>query len=538
MNRCGTRILTLLLLFSMLTACKGGGGDTSSTPDSPESSNVTATAGGDITTTTSAAQSTTDINSSETGDTVTNTTDTTEQTDAQTQGGGQNSATTASKTSSLTTTKTATTTAKKEENGVNMDAIFAPILKKNPRVVRVADYDPADAAWSNIRAITYDGADLGGKKTKIFAYIGYPEGASSTNKAPAVVLVHGGGGHAFAEWVKLWTDRGYVAIAMDTTGFFPSEAGKGKAGRESDDPNKLWHYGLYGAFEEAGYVNAPNNDDMAHPEKPVEQQWMYHAVSSAILAHNLLKADPCVDNSRIGITGISWGCRITALAIGYDTDFAFAIPVYGGGYEVESVSYGGNRYRESALTRAYWTPEERFDRVDFPVYWLSWAADISDVSATNGVSLSYLDTKKAGARMNVKPRWNHSHGSGWSPEDIYLFADSVVMGKAAFTSVVEEPVVTKAANGSRTVTLTIDPADNATKVSAQIAYLTGPLADSYAGGKWSGKQDWKGTTKSTVTGDTVTLTLPKNAVDFYVIISTKTTEGTYEVCSKLVEQKG
>ena len=537
MKRMAVYLLVAVLFIGLLAGC-GAGGEEASTPSGAESSTTTtSTTGTD--TTTEGTDATIGTAPSETGDSMT-TTDTATQNTGTTQGtmASSTAGSTSKPTSTKTTQKTTTSTTKKPTNGVDMDAVFAPIVAKTPRVVRVADYDPTDAAWSNIRAITYDGADLGGKKTKVFAYIGYPEGASASKKAPAVVLVHGGGGHAFAEWVKLWTDRGYVAIAMDTTGFFPSEAGKGKAGRESDDPNKLWHYGLYGAFEEAGYVNAPNNDDMAHPEKPVEQQWMYHAVSSAILAHNLLKADPCVDNSRIGITGISWGCRITALAIGYDTDFAFAIPVYGGGYEVESVSYGGNRYRESALTRAYWTPEERFDRIDFPVYWLSWAADISSVSATNGVSLSYLDTKKAGARMNVKPRWNHSHGSGWSPEDIYLFADSVVMGKATFTSVVEEPVVTKAANGSRTVTLTIDPADNATKVSAQIAYLTGPLADSYVDGKWSGKQDWKGTTKSTVTGNTVTLTLPKNAVDFYVIISTKTAEGSYDVCSKLVEQKG
>ncbi len=531
MKRICVCLLAVVLFIGLLAGC-GAGGVESSTLSGGESTTTTTTGsdgGADTTTTTEGTDTTTGTGSSETGDSMTTT-------DTATRNTGVTQGTTVSSTAGSTSKPTSTT--QKPSNGVDMDGVFAPILAKTPRVVRMTDYDPTVAEWAHIQAITYDGADLDGKKTKVFAYIGYPEGASATNKAPAVVLVHGGGGHAFAEWVKLWTDRGYVAIAMDTTGFFPSEAGKGKAGRESDDPNKLWHYGLYGAFEEAGYVNAPNNDDMAHPEKPVEQQWMYHAVSSAILAHNLLKADPCVDNSRIGITGISWGCRITALAIGYDTDFAFAIPVYGGGYEVESVSYGGNRYRESALTRAYWTPEERFDRVDFPVYWLSWAADISSVSATNGVSLSYLDTKKAGARMNVQPRWNHSHGSGWSPEDIYLFADSVVMGKAAFTSVVEEPVVTKAANGSRTVTLTIDPADNATKVTAQIAYLTGPLADSYVNGVWSNKQDWKGTTKSTVTGDTVTLTLPKNAVDFYVIISTKTAEGSYEVCSKLVEQNG
>lgn len=31
-----------------------------------------------------------------------------------------------------------------------------------------------------------------------------------------MVLVHGGEGTAFAKWVRLWNERGYAAIAMDT----------------------------------------------------------------------------------------------------------------------------------------------------------------------------------------------------------------------------------------------------------------------------------------------------------------------------------
>ena len=50
---------------------------------------------------------------------------------------------------------------------------------------------------------------------------------------------------------------------------------------------------------------------------------MYNAVSQAILAHNILRADEKVDSSRIGITGISWGGVITSLAIGYDTPLCF-----------------------------------------------------------------------------------------------------------------------------------------------------------------------------------------------------------------------
>ena len=42
-----------------------------------------------------------------------------------------------------------------------------------------------------------------------------------TRNFRAVVLVHGGGGTAFSEWVKLWAKRGYAAIAMDLAGCGP-----------------------------------------------------------------------------------------------------------------------------------------------------------------------------------------------------------------------------------------------------------------------------------------------------------------------------
>ena len=37
-------------------------------------------------------------------------------------------------------------------------------------------------------------------------------------KTPGIVLVHGGGGTAFANWAQLWAKRGYAAIAMDLAG--------------------------------------------------------------------------------------------------------------------------------------------------------------------------------------------------------------------------------------------------------------------------------------------------------------------------------
>ena len=49
------------------------------------------------------------------------------------------------------------------------------------------------------RELYYPGVTYNGKPTRVFAYYGKPEG---NGPFPAMVLVHGGGGKAFPDWVK------------------------------------------------------------------------------------------------------------------------------------------------------------------------------------------------------------------------------------------------------------------------------------------------------------------------------------------------
>ena len=80
-------------------------------------------------------------------------------------------------------------------------------------------YDPE--GYSRIKAFVYNSVPLNGTVTKVFAFIGAPERCRFP--APAVILVHGGGCHPDCEWMNRWIDRGYIALAMDTTGFFPAK---------------------------------------------------------------------------------------------------------------------------------------------------------------------------------------------------------------------------------------------------------------------------------------------------------------------------
>ena len=61
-----------------------------------------------------------------------------------------------------------------------------------------------------LKALFYKVADK-----RVFAYMGYPTTPMPEGGYPAVVLIHGGMGQAFYEWVLEWTKRGFVAIAPD-----------------------------------------------------------------------------------------------------------------------------------------------------------------------------------------------------------------------------------------------------------------------------------------------------------------------------------
>ena len=63
-----------------------------------------------------------------------------------------------------------------------------------------------------------------------------------------------------------------------------------------------------------------------------QDQWTYHAVADAILAHSLLRSFKEVDARRTAVTGISWGGYLTCIVAGLDNRFKAAVPVYGCGF--------------------------------------------------------------------------------------------------------------------------------------------------------------------------------------------------------------
>ena len=367
-------------------------------------------------------------------------------------------------------------------------------------LTEVPEFAP-DGEFSGIDAVSYVGLDMGGSHTKIFAYTAFPDNADETT--PAIVLVHGGGGHAFLEWVKAWLDRGYSVIAPDVTGFFPTEK---NAGATTDDG--LWEHGLNGVFAEEGFTAIPDNDGMSKCDGELDGQWMYHAVAAVSKAISLLTQSGKADPAKIGVMGISWGGVITSICLGYDQRPAFAVPVYGSAYLGESLSYMSNMFSDGAA-KELWSAEDRLYKVSCPILWLCSNEDGN--FSLNSNSMSYQATAdNSGTRLSIVTGLKHSHESAWERNEPFAFADEIVNGgdkMPYFTSFPTKSDPTCTAVGASRV---------------QIYYLTEEMTYSLEdeSNPLSTKPDQQWI-KSSLSNDggSITCDIPEDAVMYYVNIT-------------------
>ena len=266
-----------------------------------------------------------------------------------------------------------------------------------------------------VKAISFEGLPFRGQPTRVFAWLGIPP-VQAGEKVPAMVLIHGGGGTAFEEWVRLWVGRGYAAIAMDTCGQVPV-GNYGKWFRDAQGGPAGW-----GGFEEI--------------DQPREDQWTYHAVADAILAHSLIRSLPEVDPERTAVTGISWGGYLTCLVAGVDARFKVAVPVYGCGFYRETVFENNlSKLAPEAAARwmAWWDPSAYLGQAQMPFLWVNGSNDFA--YPMNAMQLSYR-LPKGPRTLCVRLRMPHAHGgAGENPEEIRVFVDQFLKGGAPLATI-------------------------------------------------------------------------------------------------------
>ncbi len=271
----------------------------------------------------------------------------------------------------------------------------------------------------NVSALFYDGVPYKGAPTRVFAWYGAPK-TEPGKKVPAMVLVHGGGGTAFAVWVRLWNSRGYAAIAMDTCGCVPR--------------------GTYGHWERDAQGGPGGWGDFEHVDEPATDQWSYHAVADVVLGHSLICSFPEVDAERTGITGISWGGYLTSITAGVDNRFKLAVPVYGCGFLGEDSAwlkdFEGMGAEKAAKWLGLWDPSVYLPRAAMPMLWVTGTNDFA--YPMDSLQKSYR-LPKGPRTLAIRPRMPHGHGgAGENPEEIHAFADNILTGGTPLAAITKQ----------------------------------------------------------------------------------------------------
>jgi len=278
--------------------------------------------------------------------------------------------------------------------------IELPLSNKTPAIYDLQTLD------DGFQSFYFDGAVYQGKSTRIFAYYKKPQGEGPF---PAMVLVHGGGGSAFKQWISKWNDAGFAAISI---------AVEGQTGTLTGNKKPKWKKHNNGGPSRAAIYNDVN--------KPLSDQWMYHAVNATVSAHNLLRSFVDIKQDEIGLSGISWGGVITSTVIGFDQRFAFAIPIYGSGFLAGMENQYGKALKNNDIYQNVWEPALRIAKFKNPTFWLTGLKEKHFSLDAQGDTYKLLNAEHI---QSIQPELKHGHNVGWAPKEPYLFAQSVINKK-------------------------------------------------------------------------------------------------------------
>lgn len=269
--------------------------------------------------------------------------------------------------------------------------------------------------------IIYQGLPYKGKAQNVFACYATPgtlSGDRSNDKSlPAIILVHGGGGMAFREWVIMWAKKGYAALAMDLRGNGPD---KKHIDGGFDEPNAQTPY----------FTITPK----------LNEQWMFQAVADVILANNLIRSFPEVDTNRMAITGISWGGIITCLMVGVDQRYKAAVPVYGCGYLLQNSSMRQGLLQLSEDDRQTWVkqydPMNYIGKTKIPILFLDGANDPHFYLDSYAKTYQLIKDKNISIKIGLK----HSHHYAWVNNEIFSFIDSYLNNSAPLAKIAQPQI--------------------------------------------------------------------------------------------------
>lgn len=186
-----------------------------------------------------------------------------------------------------------------------VDPFKAYLDGKAPQIVREITTPEMQSPGVSLKRVTFRLKD----SAEVFAVIATPQ---TEGRHPGILVLHGGGGIAEVDKAIAWAQRGYIAVAPDLPGIAEPKKLTETKGR--------WNSLAYG---QERYVANPD----------VTSSVIFDAVLSAMKSLYLLRVQPSIDLSRIGVVGISWGGYMTTMVCGLAGKMVRAgFSVYGCGF--------------------------------------------------------------------------------------------------------------------------------------------------------------------------------------------------------------
>ncbi|MDR2441598.1 MAG: S9 family peptidase [Planctomycetaceae bacterium] len=358
--------------------------------------------------------------------------------------------------------------------------------------------NPPKVTWGEkvnpfVQEVYYEGEPYQGQPTQIFAYFGTPKDKEYRNdKFPAILLIHGGGGKAFAEWAERWAKRGYFALAMDLNG---------------QGPDKPLPDGV-SLFKDIEIFR-----DFTIEDGDYKNMWTYQAIAAILRGHALLIAQKEIDPDKIAVTGISWGGYLTCILAGADNQLQAAVPVYGCGFLHENSVWKGNWFGRLNNWFEKMTPEHQNRWVSLfdPSSHLGRATmPMLFVNGTNDGAYpldSYRKTcqlPKGDVTLSVTLRRPHGHIFTFNEVDTFI--DSIVLKN---TKPLPKISAMKLNDDKKTVSVTFESEAAITKAELAFTTNTGIYAN----------REWK-TIPAKINGKTISAELPTPVPTCYYILIT------------------
>ena len=185
------------------------------------------------------------------------------------------------------------------------DPLLQYLDGKAPEIIREITNSITPPEEVLLRQVVFRSRD----NSEIYAAIASPK---APGKYPGILVLHGGGGSAEVDKAMSWAQRGFVAVAPDLPGIA--------------EPKKLTE--TKGRFSSLKYGE---KRWVANPD--ASESVIFDSVLSAMKSLYLLRSQPNVDTSNIGVVGVSWGGYMTTMVCGLAGDQVKAgLALYGCGF--------------------------------------------------------------------------------------------------------------------------------------------------------------------------------------------------------------